>query len=89
LVLILKIILQVDYNPLSSLLTSSLSGQTEDGKPAFYGDITITGGTATIGNAGVLYYPSGEIFYWGGFRNGELDGTGTYYDEDGTVPATE
>lgn len=57
----------------------------KDGKQTFYGDITVTGDTVTIGSTGVLYYPSGEMFYWGGFKNGEPDGTGTYYDEDGSV----
>jgi hypothetical protein len=57
----------------------------EDGKQSFYGDITVTGDTTTIGSTGVLFYPSGKMFYWGGFTNGEPDGNGTYYDEDGNV----
>ncbi len=57
----------------------------EDGKQTFYGDITVTGDTVTIGGTGVLYYPSGKMFYWGNFVNGEPDGSGTYYDEDGNV----
>jgi len=58
---------------------------SEDGEQTFYGDITVTGDTVTIGDTGVLYYPSGKMFYWGGFLNGEPDGTGTYYDEEGNV----
>ncbi len=57
----------------------------EDGKQSFYGDITVTGDTVTYGSTGMLFHPSGELFYWGGFQNGVPDGTGTYYDEEGNV----
>ena len=61
----------------------------EKGQQTFYGDITVNGDTVTIGSTGMLFYPSGEVFYWGGFQNGEPDGTGTYYGEDGNVLEVE
>lgn len=57
----------------------------EDGKQTFYGNITVNGDTVTIGNTGMLFYPSGDLFYWGDFTNGQPNGNGTFYDEDGSV----
>ncbi|NLE08460.1 MAG: hypothetical protein GX631_04315 [Dehalococcoidales bacterium] len=60
----------------------------ESGQKTFYGDITVSGDTVTIGDFGLLYYPSGKLFYMGGFVNGEPDGTGTFYDEEGNTLVT-
>ncbi len=85
----------IDQN-IGTIYTGTGYLYNEKGQKTYYGDITVSGDTLVIGDnrtifqpaighSGMLFYPSGDIFYWGNFVNGDPDGTGTYYDEDGNV----